>query len=91
MTAFEHFLVIVFRDQNLTPEQHKAFSRYFGRDRRAAAGSDMGRTTTIQESAARHEPENVVPSFENFHTGQPVPAAAASASSCARSRFPLRR
>ena len=30
MKAFEHFLVIVFRDQNLTPEQHKAFSRYFG-------------------------------------------------------------
>ena len=30
MLAFEHFLVIVFRDQQLTPEQHKSFSRYFG-------------------------------------------------------------
>src|SRR5690242_18008048 len=30
MKAFEHFAVIVFRDQDLTPEQHKAFSRYFG-------------------------------------------------------------
>jgi taurine dioxygenase len=30
MLAFQHFLVIVFRDQDLTPEQHKAFSRHFG-------------------------------------------------------------
>ena len=30
MKAFEQFLVIVFRDQDLTPEQHKAFTRYFG-------------------------------------------------------------
>src|SRR5829696_7187863 len=28
--AFEHFLIIVFRDQVLTNPQHKAFSRYFG-------------------------------------------------------------
>jgi taurine dioxygenase len=25
MLAFQHFLVIIFRDQHLTPEQHKAF------------------------------------------------------------------
>ena len=25
MRAFEHFLVLVFRNQDLTPEQHKAF------------------------------------------------------------------
>ncbi|MGH9521490.1 MAG: TauD/TfdA dioxygenase family protein, partial [Terriglobales bacterium] len=30
MKAFEHFLVIVFREQDLTPGQHKAFSGYFG-------------------------------------------------------------
>ena len=30
LLAFEHFLVIMFRDQRLTDEQHKAFSRYFG-------------------------------------------------------------
>src|SRR5581483_3401393 len=28
--AFEHFLVLMFRDQKLTHGQHKAFSRYFG-------------------------------------------------------------
>jgi taurine dioxygenase len=30
MKAFEHFLVIVFRDQNLTPDEHRVFSRTFG-------------------------------------------------------------
>jgi alpha-ketoglutarate-dependent taurine dioxygenase len=28
--AFEHFLVIMLRDQDLSPEQHKSFSRHFG-------------------------------------------------------------
>src|SRR5262245_48005421 len=30
MLAFEHFLVVMFRDQEIDNEQHRAFSRLFG-------------------------------------------------------------
>lgn len=72
MRAFEHFLVIVFRDQDLTPAQHKAFSRHFGEITELPQAPTYGNDTEMQEVRREaHEPENVVPSFENFHTDSP--------------------
>lgn len=72
MAAFEHFLVIVFRDQDLTPEQHKAFSRNFGELTELPQAPTYGEHQDMQEVRREaHEPENVVPSFENFHTDSP--------------------
>ncbi len=72
MKAFEHFLVIVFRDQNLTPEQHKAFSRYFGELMELPQAPTYGGYADMQEVRREaDEPENVVPSFEHFHTDSP--------------------
>ena len=66
MTAFEQFLVIVFRDQDLTPEQHKAFSRYFGELTELPQAPIYGGHHDMQEVRREaHEPENVVPSFEH--------------------------
>ncbi|MCW2388759.1 taurine dioxygenase [Sphingobium sp. B11D3B] len=72
MKAFEHFLVIVFRDQDLTPEQHKAFTRYFGPITELPQAPTYGEHQDMQEVRREaHEPENVVPSFEHFHTDSP--------------------
>ncbi len=72
MKAFEHFLVIVFRNQNLTPEQHKAFSRYFGPITELPQAPTYGGHSDMQEVRREaHEPKNVVPSFEHFHTDSP--------------------
>jgi taurine dioxygenase len=72
MKAFEHFLVIVFRDQDLTPEQHKAFSRHFGPITELPQAPTYDGHADMQEVRREaHEPENVVPSFENFHTDSP--------------------
>src|SRR5437762_12427325 len=69
MTAFEHFLVIVFRDQDLRPEQHKAFSRYFGEITEMPQAPTYDGHRDMQELRREaHEPEHVVPSFEHFHT-----------------------
>lgn len=72
MKAFEHFQVIVFRDQNLTPEQHKAFTRYFGAITELPQAPSYGDDDEMQEVRREaDEPENVVPSFEHFHTDSP--------------------
>jgi alpha-ketoglutarate-dependent taurine dioxygenase len=72
MKAFEHFLVIVFRDQNLTVEQHRAFSRYFGGLMELPQAPTYGGYSDMQEVRREaDEPENVVPSFEHFHTDSP--------------------
>jgi len=72
MTAFEQFLVIVFRDQKLTPEQHKAFSRRFGEIIELPQAPIHDGHADMQEVRREaHEPENVVPSFEHFHTDSP--------------------
>jgi taurine dioxygenase len=72
MRAFEHFLVIVFRDQVLTPDQHKAFSRYFGELTELPQAPNYGEHSDMQEVRREaNEPENVVPSFEHFHTDSP--------------------
>ena len=72
MKAFEHFLVIVFRDQDLTPGQHKAFSRYFGPITELPQAPIYDGHVDMQEVRREaHEPENVVPSFEHFHTDSP--------------------
>lgn len=72
MLAFEHFLVIVFRDQDLTPEQHKAFSRQFGEITELPQAPTYGDHQDMQEVRREaDEPENVVPSFEHFHTDSP--------------------
>lgn len=72
MKAFEHFTVIVMRDQDLTPEQHKSFSRYFGEITELPQAPIYGDHRDMQEVRREaHEPENVVPSFEHFHTDSP--------------------
>ena len=72
MMAFEHFLVIVFRDQDLTPDQHKAFSRHFGEIIELPQAPTYGGHQDMQEVRREaDEPENVVPSFEHFHTDSP--------------------
>jgi taurine dioxygenase len=72
MAAFEHFLVIVFRDQQLTPEQHKAFSRHFGElTELPQAPTYEGHTDMQEVRREAHEDKNVVPSFEHFHTDSP--------------------
>lgn len=72
MKAFEHFLVIVFRDQKLTPEQHKIFSRHFGELMELPQAPTYGGHSDMQEVRREaDEPENVVPSFEHFHTDSP--------------------
>lgn len=72
MLAFEQFLVIVFRDQDLTSDQHKAFSRHFGELTELPQAPTYNGDTMMQEVRREaHEPENVVPSFEHFHTDSP--------------------
>ncbi len=72
MLAFEHFLVIVFRDQPLTPEQHKAFSRCFGKLTELPQAPNYGGHNDMQEVRREaDEPASVVPSFEHFHTDSP--------------------
>jgi taurine dioxygenase len=70
--AFEQFLVIVFRDQDLTPDQHKAFSRLFGTITELPQAPVYDGHRDMQEVRREaHELENVVPSFEHFHTDSP--------------------
>lgn len=72
MLAFEHFLVIVFRNQQLTAEQHKAFSRFFGPLTEVPQAPTYGEHDDMQEVRREaHETKNVVPSFERFHTDSP--------------------
>jgi taurine dioxygenase len=72
MRAFEQFTVIVFRNQDLTPEQHKAFSRYFGELTELPQAPTYADHADMQEVRREaDEPENVVPSFEHFHTDSP--------------------
>jgi alpha-ketoglutarate-dependent taurine dioxygenase len=72
MLAFQHFLVIVFRDQHLTAEQHKAFSRYFGELTELPQAPTYDGHNDMQEVRREaHEDKNVVPSFEHFHTDSP--------------------
>jgi taurine dioxygenase len=72
MTAFEQFLVLVFRDQPITAEQHKAFSGHFGEIMELPQAPTYGSHEDMQEVRREaDEPENVVPSFEHFHTDSP--------------------
>lgn len=69
--AFEHFLVIMFRDQEITNEQHRAFSRYFGELTELPQAPTYGGYTDMQEVRREaHEPASVVP-FTKFHTDSP--------------------
>jgi alpha-ketoglutarate-dependent taurine dioxygenase len=71
MTAFEHFLVIVFRDQQLTPEQHKAFSRHFGELMQLRLTPLYPGHDDMQEVRREaHEPPDVTPNTA-FHTDSP--------------------
>lgn len=70
--AFEQFLVIVFRGQDLTPDQHRAFSLLFGPITELPQAPIYDGHRDMQEVRREaHEPENVVPSFEHFHTDSP--------------------
>ncbi|MGH7936567.1 MAG: TauD/TfdA dioxygenase family protein, partial [Chthoniobacterales bacterium] len=69
--AFAHFLVIMFRDQDITPEQHKAFSRYFGELTELPQAPIYPGHPDMQEVRREaHEPVTVVP-FTRFHTDSP--------------------
>lgn len=71
MTAFEHFLVILFRGQDLSIEQHKAFSRYFGELTELPQAPTYAGQSDMQEVRREaHEPVSVVP-FTRFHTDSP--------------------
>lgn len=71
MLAFEHFLVIMFRDQDINNEQHKAFSRYFGDLTELPQAPTYGGQDDMQEVRREaHEPVSVVP-FTRFHTDSP--------------------
>jgi alpha-ketoglutarate-dependent taurine dioxygenase len=72
MAAFEHFLVIVFRDQDLTAEEHKAFTRHFGDITQLPQAPTWNGHDDMQEVRREaHETKSVVPSFEHFHTDSP--------------------
>ncbi|WP_427965304.1 TauD/TfdA dioxygenase family protein [Altererythrobacter sp.] len=72
MQAFNHFGVIVFRHQDITPEQHKAFSRYFGELTELPQAPTYGNHEDMQEVRREaDEPDSVVPSFETFHVDSP--------------------
>ena len=71
LLAFEHFLVIMLRDQDLSPEQHKAFSRRFGDVIELPQAPTYGNHLDMQEVRREaHEPVSVVP-FTKFHTDSP--------------------
>jgi alpha-ketoglutarate-dependent taurine dioxygenase len=71
MLAFEHFLVIMFRDQPVTDEQHRAFSRHFGDLTELPQAPTYGGHDDMQEVRREaHEPVTVVP-FTRFHTDSP--------------------
>ena len=87
MRAFDHFLVIMLRDQNLSPEQHKAFSRYFGELMELPQAPTYPGHNDMQELRREaDEPASVVPSFEHFHTDSPflAPSAAVRRDACTR-------
>ena len=72
MQAFEHFLVLVFRDQGLTADQHKTFTRLFGEMTELPQAPSYDGDDLMQEVRREaDEPESVVPSFEHFHTDSP--------------------
>lgn len=71
MAAFEQFLVIVFRSQDLTPDQHKAFSRHFGELMELRLTPLYPGYTDMQEVRREaHEPPDVTPNTA-FHTDSP--------------------
>jgi taurine dioxygenase len=71
MLAFEHFLVIMFRDQEIDNEQHRDFSRLFGEITELPQAPTYGGYPDMQEVRREaHEPVTVVP-FTRFHTDSP--------------------
>jgi taurine dioxygenase len=71
MLAFQHFLVVLFRDQALSPEQHKAFSRQFGALTELPQAPIFPGHPDMQEVRREvDEPISVVP-FQRFHTDSP--------------------
>ena len=69
--AFDHFLVIMFRDQDLNNEQHKDFSRYFGELTELPQAPIYADDPLMQEVRREaDEPATVVP-FTRFHTDSP--------------------
>jgi taurine dioxygenase len=71
MRAFEHFLVILFRDQPLDVPALKRFSQYFGELTELPQAPIYANDPLIQEVRREaHEPVSVVP-FTRFHTDSP--------------------
>ncbi|MGH9688209.1 MAG: TauD/TfdA dioxygenase family protein [Candidatus Acidiferrales bacterium] len=71
MAAFEHFLVIMLRDQELSIDEHKAFSHYFGELMELPQAPLYAGDREMQEVRREvHDPVSVVP-FTKFHTDSP--------------------
>jgi taurine dioxygenase len=71
LLAFEHFLVIVFRDQPLDNDQHKSFSRSFGELTELPQAPIYAGDPLMQEVRREaDEPVSVVP-FTRFHFDSP--------------------
>ena len=69
--ALEHFLVIMFRDQDMTRDQHKEFSRHFGALTELPQAPIYAGDPLMQEVRREaDEPVTVVP-FTRFHTDSP--------------------
>ena len=69
LLAFEHFTVILLRDQALDNAQHKAFSRLFGELMELPQAPIVPGHPDMQEVRREaHEPENVVPSLHKSPT-----------------------
>ena len=69
--ALEHFLVIMFRDQQLSNAQHKAFSLHFGELMELPQAPVYDGDALMQEVRREaHEPATVVP-FTRFHSDSP--------------------
>lgn len=69
--AFEHFLVLKLDNQPLTPEQHKDFSRRFGKIVELPQAPTYGEHRDMQEVRREaDDPVSVVP-FTRFHTDSP--------------------
>ncbi len=69
--AFDHFLVLVFRDQDLTVEEHKRFSEYFGPITELPQAPLHPGYTDVQEVRREADEPSSVIVGQRFHSDSP--------------------
>lgn len=69
--AFDHFLMLVFRDQDLTIEQHKRFSNYFGPITELPQAPLHPGYTDVQEVRREADEPATVIVGQRFHSDSP--------------------